>query len=138
MVVTKPLPCLAAVLCIVALAGAARAQDRSDNWLKRLFQPSATGSVPAAAAGTPEWSGQPGASGDPRMTVDAIREAAAAFGRLDGLVNNASSFYATPMGAIGEREWNDLIGTNLRAPLFLAQAAAPRLAAGGRPSARAS
>jgi pteridine reductase len=58
-----------------------------------------------------------------------VDEAAAAFGRLDGLVNNASSFYATPMGAIGEREWNDLIGTNLRAPLFLAQAAAPRLAA---------
>jgi pteridine reductase len=58
-----------------------------------------------------------------------VNEAAAAFGRLDGLVNNASSFYATPMGAIGEREWNDLIGTNLRAPLFLAQAAAQRLAA---------
>src|ERR1700730_10319261 len=80
MVVTKPLSCLAAVLCITALAGAARAQDKPDNWLKRLFQPSATGSVPAAAAGTPEWSGQPGASGDPRMTVDAIREAAGAFG----------------------------------------------------------
>jgi pteridine reductase len=58
-----------------------------------------------------------------------VDEAAAAFGRLDGLVNNASSFYATPIGAIGEREWNDLIGTNLRAPLFLAQAAGPRLAA---------
>ena len=54
-----------------------------------------------------------------------VEEAAAAFGRLDALVNNASSFYATPFGAIGEREWDDLIGTNLRAPLFLAQAAAP-------------
>src|SRR5512141_112537 len=56
-----------------------------------------------------------------------VDEAAAAFGRLDGLVNNASSFYGTPFGAIGEREWNDLIGTNLRAPLLLAQAAAARL-----------
>jgi len=56
-----------------------------------------------------------------------VEEAAAAFGRLDALVNNASSFYATPFGAIGEREWDDLIGTNLRAPLLLAQAAAPHL-----------
>ncbi len=49
------------------------------------------------------------------------------FGRLDALVNNASSFYATPFGAIGPREWDDLVGTNLRAPLFLAQALAPAL-----------
>ena len=56
-----------------------------------------------------------------------VDEAADAFGRLDALVNNASSFYATPFGRIGEREWDDLIGTNLRAPLFLAQAAAARL-----------
>ena len=56
-----------------------------------------------------------------------VDDAAQAFGRLDGLVNNASSFYATPFGSIGEREWNDLVGTNLRAPLMLAQAAAPRL-----------
>ena len=55
--------------------------------------------------------------------------AAAAFGRLDALVNNASSFYPTPFGSVGEREWGDLIGTNLRAPLFLAQAAAPALRA---------
>ncbi|MBC8024324.1 MAG: pteridine reductase, partial [Burkholderiales bacterium] len=56
-----------------------------------------------------------------------VDEVASAFGRLDALVNNASSFYATPFGKIGEREWQDLIGTNLRAPLFLSQAAAPRL-----------
>jgi pteridine reductase len=56
-----------------------------------------------------------------------VDDAAKAFGRLDALVNNASSFYSTPFGKIGEREWQDLIGTNLRAPLFLAQAAAPRL-----------
>jgi len=56
-----------------------------------------------------------------------VEAAATPFGRLDALVNNASSFYSTPFGPIGEREWQDLIGTNLRAPLFLAQAAAPRL-----------
>jgi pteridine reductase len=49
------------------------------------------------------------------------------FGRLDALVNNASSFYATPVGEITAATWDDLIGTNLRAPLFLAQAAAPAL-----------
>src|SRR5688572_27083950 len=54
-------------------------------------------------------------------------EASRAFGRLDALVNNASSFYPTPFGSIGEDEWQDLIGTNLRAPLFLSQAAAPWL-----------
>ena len=56
-----------------------------------------------------------------------VDEATRAFGRLDGLVNNASSFYATPFGSIGEREWNDLMGSNLRAPLLLSQAAAPAL-----------
>jgi pteridine reductase len=54
-------------------------------------------------------------------------QAARAFGRLDALVNNASSFYPTPFGTIGEDEWQDLVGTNLRAPLFLSQAAAPWL-----------
>ena len=49
------------------------------------------------------------------------------FGGLDGLVNNASSFFPTPVGAITPEAWDDLIGTNLRAPLFLAQAAAPAL-----------
>jgi len=49
------------------------------------------------------------------------------FGRLDALVNNASSFYASPIGDITLAVWDDLMGTNLRAPLFLAQAAAPAL-----------
>ena len=49
------------------------------------------------------------------------------FGRLDALVNNASSFYASPIGEITSAVWDDLMGTNLRAPLFLAQAAAPAL-----------
>ncbi|HUW75649.1 MAG TPA: SDR family NAD(P)-dependent oxidoreductase, partial [Gallionella sp.] len=49
------------------------------------------------------------------------------FGRLDALVNNASSFYATALADIGEQQWGDLLGTNLKAPLFLAQAAADEL-----------
>jgi pteridine reductase len=49
------------------------------------------------------------------------------YGRLDALVNNASSFFQTPIGDISAEAWEDLIGTNLRAPLFLAQAAAPAL-----------
>jgi len=54
-------------------------------------------------------------------------QALSAFGRLDLLVNNASSFYPTPIDAIDEAQWLDLIGTNLKAPLFLARAAAPAL-----------
>jgi len=49
------------------------------------------------------------------------------FGRLDVLINNASSFFPTPVGKIGEREWEDLIGTNLKTPLFLSQAATQHL-----------
>ncbi|MDH4054379.1 MAG: pteridine reductase [Gammaproteobacteria bacterium] len=48
-------------------------------------------------------------------------------GRLDGLVNNASSFYPTPIGDITEQQWDDLVGSNLKAPLFLSQAAASYL-----------
>ena len=51
------------------------------------------------------------------------------FGRLDILINNASSFYRTPVGQITLPQWDDLIGSNLKAPLFLAQAAAPSLRA---------
>lgn len=47
--------------------------------------------------------------------------------RLNILVNNASSFYPTPPGEITEAHWDDLIGTNLKAPLFLSQAAMPEL-----------
>ncbi|MEY6431100.1 pteridine reductase [Thioalkalicoccus limnaeus] len=47
--------------------------------------------------------------------------------RLDVLINNASSFYPTPIGEADEAQWEDLIGTNLKAPFFLAQQAAPWL-----------
>lgn len=49
------------------------------------------------------------------------------FGHLDAVVNNASSFYPTPLGSITEDHWLDLVGTNMKAPLFLAQAAASAL-----------
>ncbi len=48
-------------------------------------------------------------------------------GGLDVLVNNASSFYPTPLGDITEADWDDLIGSNLKAPLFLSQALLPAL-----------
>jgi pteridine reductase len=51
----------------------------------------------------------------------------AQFGRLDILINNASSFYPTPVGRITLPQWDDLMGSNLKAPLFLSQAAAPSL-----------
>lgn len=57
------------------------------------------------------------------MVAEAIKH----FGHLDALINNASSFYATPLSSVNEQQWNDLIGTNLKAPLFLAQAAAEEL-----------
>ncbi|HET7060663.1 MAG TPA: pteridine reductase [Nitrosospira sp.] len=59
----------------------------------------------------------------PRLVHESIRH----FGRLDALVNNASSFFPTPVGEITETAWNDLIGSNLKAPFFLSQAAAPHL-----------
>lgn len=48
-------------------------------------------------------------------------------GRLDVLVNNASTFYPTPLASVTEAEWHDLVDSNLKAPLFLAQAALPHL-----------
>lgn len=48
-------------------------------------------------------------------------------GRLDALINNASGFYPTPVGDVSEAQWEDLLGSNLKAPFFLAQAAAAYL-----------
>ena len=58
-----------------------------------------------------------------------VAAAGAAFGALDILVNNASTFYATPIGKISAAASVDLMGSNLRAPPFLSQAAAPALRA---------
>ena len=49
------------------------------------------------------------------------------FGRIDGLVNNASSFFPTPLGSIDRAAWDELMGSNLMGPLFLTQALAPAL-----------
>jgi pteridine reductase len=58
---------------------------------------------------------------------DLAAQAHGRWGRLDVLVNNASSFYPTPVGEITEVDWDVLTGPNLKAPLFLTQAAAPYL-----------
>ncbi len=65
------------------------------------------------------------------LNTDASRELIDAFvgwsGGLQILVNNASSFYPTPIGTVTEAQWEELIGSNLKAPLFLSQAARPHL-----------
>lgn len=50
------------------------------------------------------------------------------YGRIDALINNASSFYPTPLANATEAQWDDLFAANAKAPFFLAQAAAPHLA----------
>lgn len=64
---------------------------------------------------------------DVEAMVKLVASTVARFERLDGLVNNASSFFATPFGGVDQRAWDDLIGSNLKAPVFLTQAAAPHL-----------
>jgi pteridine reductase len=51
------------------------------------------------------------------------------FGGLDGLINNASAFYPTPVGEVTEAHWEELFASNAKAPFFLTQAAAPHLRA---------
>jgi pteridine reductase len=60
----------------------------------------------------------------PRALVSAALES---FGRLDLLVNNASSFFPVAVGAIEPSHWEELVGSNLKAPLFISQEAAPHL-----------
>jgi pteridine reductase len=56
-----------------------------------------------------------------------IEDAVEVWGRLDVLVNNASSFFPTPVGSITLDQWHNLVNSNLKAPLFLSQAAVPFL-----------
>jgi pteridine reductase len=60
---------------------------------------------------------------DTERLPDLVAATTAWHGTLDILINNASSFYPTPIGEISEENWNDLVGANLKAPLFLTQAA---------------
>lgn len=64
---------------------------------------------------------------DPKAPTELVERALEVFGRLDVLINNASSFYPTRVGEITLADWDDLIGSNLKAPLFLCQAAVPAL-----------
>lgn len=66
---------------------------------------------------------------DTRALPGLVKSVVAWKSRLDILVNNASTFYPTPVGEITEDDWDDLVGTNLKAPLFLSQAAAAELRA---------
>ena len=56
-----------------------------------------------------------------------VKEATSRWKRLDVVINNASTFYPTPIGTVTEAQWENLMGTNLKAPFFLSQAAARHL-----------
>ena len=59
--------------------------------------------------------------------LDSLVKAALQWQGLDVLVNNASTFRATPLGSVGEDDWDEIMASNLKAPFFLAQAAAVHL-----------
>lgn len=67
--------------------------------------------------------------GDFDRLAEIVAKAVGRFGRLDALVNNASAYYATPVGETTPQQWDELFASNARAPFFLAQAAAPHLRA---------
>ena len=71
----------------------------------------------------------PAELGSPGAPEALVASAQVHFGRLDGLVNNASAFFATPIGETTAAAWEELFTSNARAPFFLAQAAAPALRA---------
>ena len=68
---------------------------------------------------------------DDQQLVSLVQNVVQWSGRIDVLVNNASSFYPTPMGTVTSQQWDDLVGSNLKAPLFLSQAAMPALKSAG-------
>lgn len=71
---------------------------------------------------------------DPVAVQQLAAAAPAVWGRLNALINNASSFYPTPMGTATPAQWDDLFASNVRAPFFLSQALAPELARHGQGS----
>lgn len=68
---------------------------------------------------------------DPLAPAQLVEDTLAHFGRLDALVNNASNFFPTPLGQINAADFDSLMAVNARAPLLLAQAAAPALQRAG-------
>ena len=68
---------------------------------------------------------------DVERLPELVAHTVARFGRLDALVNNASSFHPTAIGSTTPLLWDALFASNARAPFFLAQAAAPHLRASG-------
>jgi pteridine reductase len=64
---------------------------------------------------------------DLSVLPDLISKTITQFGRLDVLINNASTYYPTQLGQLDESKWHDLVGSNLKAPMFLSQAAASEL-----------
>ncbi|MGA7439934.1 MAG: pteridine reductase [Luteibacter sp.] len=71
-----------------------------------------------------------GALDNPATPDHLMGDVLTVFGRLNGLVNNASAFYPTPIGQTTQAQWDDLFAANARAPFFLSQAAAPALREG--------
>jgi pteridine reductase len=95
-------------------SSAAAAITLADSLNQLRPKSAAIHAAPLTAEGAPE-----------KLVAAALLE----FGRLDVLINNASSFYATPVGKITLAQWDDLVGSNMKAPLFVSQAAAPSLKA---------
>jgi len=120
-------------------AGIARGLHAAGACVAIHYRSSATAANDLAAALNAAGAGQAGESAaafaadllDIAALPALVESVVARFGRLDALVNSASSFFATKVGAVDTAAWDDLIGTNLKAPLFLAQAAAPHLEKSG-------
>lgn len=64
---------------------------------------------------------------DATMPHSLVASVVDAFGRLDVLVNSAAVMLRTPFGEVTPKQWDDIMSLNIRAPFFLAQAAAPHL-----------
>jgi pteridine reductase len=94
-----------------------RGSEREANALRSELNASRANSVALVQADLLDLAG----------LAEIVRNAVNRFERIDALVNNASAFFPTPVGEITQATWESLIGANLRAPLFLSQAAAPQL-----------
>lgn len=78
-------------------------------------------------AGGPPCDTFAGDLADPATPGRLVSAVSNRFGRVDLLVNNASSFYPTPVGDVSQAAWDDLFSSNARGPFFLTQALLPEL-----------